>query len=243
MTVSRTSVGDDGIETATPILFRDRLLGVIGLGKIKIRSGNEKRFIAMVADLAGVSLQNCEYIQAAKEEANTDSLTGLYNRRYFYERAIEAAQKAVDYNFPLSVFIFDIDYFKNYNDINGHAEGDYLLKELSRLLKENSRGMDVIARYGGEEFIALLPNTDKNGGSIYGEKIRRLVENYPFKHREKQPSSCVSISGGIATFPFDGDSIDAVIKHADEALYSSKRSGRNRVTRYEPFKFSTFKKE
>jgi diguanylate cyclase (GGDEF)-like protein len=242
MMLSRTALHhpgvDDNIDIAAPIFFKDRLIGAIGLGNIKTSSGNEKRFIAMVADLAGVFLQNCEYLETAREKAYTDPLTGLYNRRYFFERAIEASQKALNYNFPLSFFIFDIDHFKKYNDLNGHTEGDHLLKELSRLLKDHSRGMDVIARYGGEEFIALLQDTDKDGAIKYAEKIRKLIENYPFRHKEKQPSGYVSVSGGVATFPNDGDTIDTVVRHADEALYSAKRSGRNKVTRYEPFQFS-----
>lgn len=230
---------DDGIGIAAPILFKGELVGMLGIGNIKSSSGNERRFISMVADFAGVALQNCEHMETAQKEANTDALTGLYNRRYFFERAIEAAQKAFSYNSPLSIFIFDIDHFKKYNDTNGHAEGDYLLKELSRILRENTRGLDIIARYGGEEFIALLPNTDKNGASIYAEKIRKIIETYTFKHREKQPSGYVSVSGGVATFPSDGNTIDAVVRCADEALYISKKSGRNMVTRYEPFHFST----
>jgi diguanylate cyclase (GGDEF)-like protein len=236
---SEFSKADDDIDVAAPILFKGEMIGMIGVGKIKLSGGNERRFISMIADLAGVAIQNCEHLETAKKEANTDALTGLYNRGYFFGRAIEASQKALNYNFTLSIFLFDIDHFKTYNDTNGHAEGDYLLKELSRLIKENSRGLDIIARYGGEEFIVLLPNTDKNGALIYAEKIRRLIENHPFKHREKQPSGCVSVSGGIATFPSDGDTIDAVVRCADKALYSSKKSGRNMVTRYKPFHFST----
>jgi diguanylate cyclase (GGDEF)-like protein len=83
-----------------------------------------------------------------------------------------------------------------------------------------------------------MPDTDKDSSLLYAEKIRKLIEEYPFNHREKQPSGYVSISGGVAAFPFDGNSLSAVIRRADEALYESKRSGRNRVTRYEPFQFS-----
>jgi diguanylate cyclase (GGDEF)-like protein len=96
----------------------------------------------------------------------------------------------------------------------------------------------VIARYGGEEFIVLMPDTDKDGALKYAEKIRKIIENYPFRHREKQPLGYVSVSGGVAAFPFDASSIDAVIRRADEALYESKRSGRNMITKYEPFQFS-----
>jgi diguanylate cyclase (GGDEF)-like protein len=231
--------GIDDIEFAAPILFKEKLIGVMGLSKIKVSDGNEMRFISMIADLAGISLQNCEFLGTAKEEAITDALTGLYNRRYFFEEAREAAHKAIKYHSPISIFIFDIDHFKKYNDMHGHPEGDYLLKELSRILKENSREGDVTARYGGEEFIVLMPDTDKDGAVLYGEKIRKIIENYPFRHREKQPLGYISVSGGIASFPFDGNSIESVIRCADEALYESKRSGRNMVTRYEPFQFST----
>lgn len=228
----------DGIDIAVPILFKESLLGVIGLGNIKEKGDNEKRFLSMIADLAGISLQSSTYLKIVQEEAITDSLTGLYNRRYLFEKAKVVAQHAITRHSPVSVFIFDIDYFKRYNDVNGHAEGDGLLVELSRLIKENSRATDIVARFGGEEFIVLMPDTDKDSAWIYAEKIRKLIEEYPFNNREKQPSGYVSISGGVASFPFDGNSLNAVIRRADEALYESKKSGRNRVTRYEPFDFS-----
>lgn len=223
---------DEGIDIAVPLLFKGKLLGVIGLGKVEERSGNEKRFISMVADFAGVALENCGNVQNARKDAITDSVTELYNKEYFFERAIEAAQKASEYNIPLSISIFDIDYFKNYNDVNGHVEGDYLLKEISKLIKDNSRGTDLVSRYGPDEFIVLLPNTEKNGSFIYAEKIRSIIKNHPFNHREKQPDEYVSISGGIATFPIDGDTMVIVVRCAGEALYRSKNSGRNIITKY-----------
>ncbi len=236
LSVSKTE--GDKIFLGAPVMFRDRIIGVLGLGKIKNFTANEKRLIAMITDLAGVSLQNCERLSNVQVEANTDSLTRLYNRKYLLERALDEAKKAASYDFPISFFMFDIDNFKKYNDTNGHAEGDYLLKELARLLKENTRGRDIIARYGGEEFIVLLLNTNKEGALLYGEKIRKLTESEPFRHREKQPLGFVSISGGVATFPYDGDTIESVIKAADSALYKAKEAGRNRVIKYEPFRLT-----
>lgn len=230
---SGTRALDGQIMHAAPMIFRGRLIGVLGLGRLINPTGDEKRLIAMVTDLAAVSLQNCEKLSNAQEEANTDPLTKLYNRKYFAERSLDEAQKSLSYNFPISIFMFDIDHFKKYNDQNGHTEGDYLLRELSSLLKKHTRGRDVVARYGGEEFIVLLPNTDKQGAAIYAEKIRNMIETTPFKHREKQPLGFVSVSGGVATFPADGDTIEAAIKLADAALYKSKEAGRNRVTLYE----------
>lgn len=236
--LSTSKKTDDQLFLGAPIMFRKRLIGVLGLGKIKNLGGNEKRLITMIADLAGVSFQNCERLSSAQHEANTDPLTKLYNRKYFAEKSLDEVQKAVSYNYPISIFMFDIDHFKKYNDNNGHAEGDYLLKDLSRLLKEHTRGRDVIVRYGGEEFIVLLPNTDNNGAYLYGEKIRSLVESRPFRHREKQPLGFVSISGGVATFPMDGDTIESIIKAADAALYKAKEAGRNKVARYEHIKLA-----
>ena len=235
---SGASRGNDRIFLGAPITFKSKLIGVLGIGRIKDYSGDIKRLIAMVADLAGVALQNCESLTTAQKQANTDPLTGLNNRKFFAEKSMEEAQKALSYNFPISIFMFDIDHFKKYNDNNGHAEGDYLLKELSRLLRENTRGSDVLARYGGEEFIALLPNTNKEGAFLYGEKIRGVIESAPFRNREKQPLGFVSISGGVATFPEDAETIEGTIKLADAALYNAKETSRNRVMKYEHFGLS-----
>lgn len=149
------------IEIAVPVLFKDELIGVIGIGKIKEQTENERRFLAMIADLTAVAFKNCEYLDIAKDEAIKDALTELYNRRYFFERALETIKKSTTYDSPFSIFIFDIDAFKHYNDTNGHTQGDVLLKELGKLLKERSRSRSIVARYGGEEFIVLLQ--DING--------------------------------------------------------------------------------
>ncbi|MBI5075767.1 MAG: sensor domain-containing diguanylate cyclase [Nitrospirae bacterium] len=234
-----TKALDGQMMHAAPMISRGRLIGILGLGRLLNPTGDEKRLIAMVTDLAAISLQNCERLSTAQDEANTDALTKLYNRKYFAERSLDEVQKALSYSFPISIFMFDIDHFKKYNDQNGHAEGDYLLRELSSLLKKHTRSRDVVARYGGEEFIVMLPNTDKHGAAQYAEKIRKMIEATPFKHREKQPLGFVSVSGGVATFPADGDTIEAVTKLADAALYKSKESGRNRVTLYEHPRFNT----
>ena len=124
---------DDKIEIATPILFKSKLIGVLGVGKIKKPAENDKRFLSMTGDLAGVAFKNCESLDMAKEEANRDALTGLFNKRYFFESAYEFKKKSIDYEVKFSIFIFDIDNFKHYNDTNGHMKGDMLLKEMVKL--------------------------------------------------------------------------------------------------------------
>ena len=130
---------------------------------------------------------------------------------------------------PFSLFIFDIDHFKNFNDTNGHPAGDELLRKMGTLIREHLRPGDVACRYGGEEFLIAMPDTDRIEGLEMADRLRRKIETEPFENREAQPSGKVSISGGVAAFPKDGSSVSELIQHADQALYRSKNSGRNSV--------------
>jgi diguanylate cyclase (GGDEF)-like protein len=214
---------------AVPIIFKDRLLGVIGIGEIENPIGNESDLLKMVADIAGVALFNQIMFNDAQHKANTDSLTGLNNRNYFFQMSQHYVEKSLREGIVISVFLFDIDNFKNYNDANGHNAGDKLLIELSGLLRSASRKSSIVARYGGEEFIVMLPGISKEEALIYAERLREQISQYPFQYKEKQPLGFVSISGGIATFPGDGDSISKVIQNADISLYQAKSEGKNRV--------------
>lgn len=229
---------DSHLWMAVPINFKERLLGAIGIGQVKNPTGNESNLIKMIADIAGVVLLNHFLLGEAKQRANTDSLTGLYNRNYFFHMAQNFVEKSLSDGRPISILLFDIDNFKHYNDTNGHDEGDSLLKELSSLIREVTRKNSIIVRYGGEEFIVMIPEISKEDAFVYAERLREKVANHPFSHREKQPLGCVSISGGIASFPTDGDSIPKVINLVDKALYQAKSEGRNRIVMYKPFLFS-----
>jgi diguanylate cyclase (GGDEF)-like protein len=140
-------------------------------------------------------------------------------------RAVRAAR-------PLSVFIFDIDHFKNYNDTNGHPAGDELLRSLAGILRQSLRPSDACCRYGGEEFVVAMPEVDAVEALAIAERLRVRIADHVFPHEQKQPAGDVTISGGIAAFPHDGTSVQELIHHADIALYESKRAGRNRLTRY-----------
>jgi diguanylate cyclase (GGDEF)-like protein len=235
---------DSHIWMAVPIRFRERLFGVIGIGQVKNPLGNESNIMKMIADIAGVALINRSLLGEAKHEANTDPLTGLHNRRYFHQMAQVLVEKSIrEGNTPISIFLFDIDHFKHYNDINGHDEGDKVLKELSKFVREVTRKDSVVARFGGEEFIIMLPGVSKDDAFVYADRLREQICAYPFAHREKQPLGCLSISGGIASFPIDGGSMNRVIKLADTCLYSAKFEGRNRIAIYKPFYFSDLGKE
>ena len=158
----------------------------------------------------------------------TDGLTGLYNYRYFYAKLEDFIKKQKSF----SILIMDIDYFKNYNDNNGHLEGDNLLKQLSGILRKLKSPTDIIARYGGEEFILL---TEKNivDAKQLAECIRKEIEITHFEGEENQPNGNLTVSIGIANFPESSQNPNKIVELADKALYIAKQKGRNRVEVYD----------
>jgi diguanylate cyclase (GGDEF)-like protein len=216
----------------TPIKFEKNIIGVLGIGEVKKPTGNERQLLKIICNIAGVTLSNQTYLKEWKHGSMKDSLTGLYNRRYFAHMSKKYVEESVMMKAPITICMFDIDHFKNYNDTNGHPAGDRLLVELSGMLVNSSRKSSVIARYGGEEFIVMLSGISKEDAFVYAERVRKEIENHPFLHREKQPLGFVSVSGGLAAFPNDSGSIDKVIDLADQALYKAKACGRNHILEY-----------
>jgi two-component system, cell cycle response regulator len=160
--------------------------------------------------------------------ASTDGLTEVYNHRTFQERLAQETARANRYSRPLSLLMIDVDHFKVYNDTYGHPQGDIVLQDLARLLREMSRTSDTVARYGGEEFAIILPETDSVSAQKIGQRLREQVERYPFAGKELMPGGTLTISVGVATHASAG-SKDALLQAADTALYTAKREGRNRV--------------
>jgi diguanylate cyclase (GGDEF)-like protein len=162
-----------------------------------------------------------------REQANTDPLTGIYNRRQFFLLGDEAVMQATRYLRPLAVILFDIDYFKRINDTFGHGAGDEVLKSVVGAISGVLRKPDVFCRYGGEEFSILLPESDAVGATRLAERIRGVVEQLMVRIDDHEEHVTVSI--GVAVLaPRDRDFGD-LIKRADNALYSAKGKGRNTV--------------
>ncbi|WOE70721.1 diguanylate cyclase [Hydrogenimonas thermophila] len=173
------------------------------------------------------SLDMLDMLQHVKESATTDALTGMHNRHYLYEIAekIMAQSKRLDY--PLSLVIFDIDFFKKINDKYGHLAGDKVLKAFASLLMHRMRESDIVVRYGGEEFIAILPETSKKRAFITVESIRKVVEEMKV-HIDSIDLIRITMSAGISEYNYE-DSLEEWIKRADDALYLAKDRGRNRI--------------
>lgn len=162
----------------------------------------------------------------------TDELTGLYNRRYFYDHISMHVALAKRHEYHIGCLMMDIDHFKNVNDTFGHAVGDKVLKKASKIMADKVREGEIVARFGGEEFIVCLCRADTEGALSAAERMRKSVENSNFSEDSSNPLK-VTISVGIAMFPQKGlNNADDIIKAADEALYHAKEAGRNKAIVY-----------
>ena len=163
------------------------------------------------------------------ELAITDSLTGLYNRRYMESHLGTLVEEAAARGKPLSLLLIDIDYFKAINDSFGHDAGDDVLREFATRVRKSIRGIDLACRLGGEEFVVVMPETDMAVAAVVAERTRRRIAGEPFRIQKGAVAVDVTISIGIAGLAGSDDQPDAILKRADLALYRAKRDGRNRV--------------
>ncbi len=220
-------------EVCAPIIHNKDVLGAISAEGFRQYNKNAKRLLIVAANLGAIAMANAQYVQQIQHLADSDALTGLYNKRFFFAKLEEEIERAREKGRPLSLFMFDIDHFKKYNDRSGHPAGDEALRITGQIVTERKRESDIACRYGGEEFIVILPGTPKDGGFTFGESLRRAIEAYPYPHGEGQPLGKMTMSGGVATYPEDGFTGSALIEVADANLYRSKELGRNTVTKCE----------
>ena len=169
-------------------------------------------------------------VEASMQLAITDSLTGLFNRRYLETHLNHLIEHFVNRGKALTVLALDVDYFKPINDTYGHDAGDRVLQELAARIRESTRSIDLCCRTGGEEFVLVLPTTDIAAGHAIAERLRKFVALKPFAV-SPEVAIPVTISIGLASLSGPHESLEAMMKRADEALYSAKREGRNRVVK------------
>lgn len=173
-----------------------------------------------------------EHIKVLEDLVNNDGLTGLYNHRYFQEELKDKIILAGKTNEPVSMIFFDIDYFKHYNDLYGHQEGDKVLKRIGVIVKEVVREKDIAARYGGEEFAVIMPNTVEEEAVKIADTLRKAIEKEEFYGEENQPNGRITVSIGVSIYPDKAKNELELIKSSDDALYRAKFFNKNRVESY-----------
>jgi diguanylate cyclase (GGDEF)-like protein len=216
---------------SVPIRAGGKMIGMLALTRppSERMSEHETRLVSALADQAALAIENARLFAKLEELSTHDELTGLPNRRSFKDRLAREMADSKRYGHPLSVMVIDVDHFKKLNDREGHGAGDEALVEVSRVLKESLREVDMVARYGGEEFVVILSRTAEADAQRVGEKLREGVASLPLASAAGQPLGHLSVSIGVAQLE-DGEDANSVVQRADRAVYVAKKEGRNRVS-------------
>jgi len=214
-----------GEATQEEIVIEDEILGrtVYLEAKTPIYSETEPNLIIGILGISTDITDQKKLEQKALTLAKTDALTNLVNRLELDSILNIQIEKSKRFKHPLSLIMFDIDHYKKVNDNYGHIVGDQCLVEMANILKNNSRVVDTVGRWGGEEFLIICSETDLNGAKKLAEKLRSVIDNNAFKHVNH-----ITGSFGVTSFQVE-DTPDTLINRADQALYSAKELGRNRV--------------
>jgi len=223
-----------------PLKAKDKVNGIILADNFITKKSVTKddiRMFIMLANQAGLAIENSQLYEKTVTRTHSDSLTELWNHGYFQYLLQAELEKAKITKTPLSLIMLDIDNFKIYNDSLGHQSGDKILRALATLIKNQSRKMDYVCRYGGEEFTIILPQTEKKEAFLIAERIRTDIEKYSFLNEEILPHKKLTASMGLSSFPEDGFSPSELILHSDKALYEAKQKGKNNTCCYADFKY------
>ena len=239
---------DGGYRTSScislPLMAGEVLQGILNLadrGDGRPFDDGDLSLLARLAPQAALTLDNSRRLRHLRALSIIDDLTTLYNRRFFRRYLDREFRRALRYKRPLTLAILDLDHFKAFNDLNGHEAGNRALRKIGEILKTSFRNTDIACRYGGEEFAVILPETDKGAGFVpdgenesmgafrFLERVRAKIEEEKFENEERLPSGKLTISGGVASYPADAETVEDLLEAADRSLYLAKAEGKNRV--------------
>ncbi len=220
-----------------PLKAKDKINGLIVADNLytqKPITSEDLKIFTMLANQAGLAIENSQLYEIIVQKSHTDSLTNLWNHGFFQHKLSEELEKAQKANLPLSLAIIDIDNFKRLNDTYGHQNGDIILRELAHVLRKSSRETDYICRYGGEEFSIILPQTNKEQALTIAEQIRQAIAQQEFPNFLPNKNLKVTVSIGLATHSTDAATKENLIAKADKAMYIAKFSGKNMTCASQP---------
>jgi diguanylate cyclase (GGDEF)-like protein len=217
-----------------PLTMQGRVEGALCLiNKLDSRAFTHEEIntVSTLAVHVGVAIDNARFLERKEQEAVTDSLTGLYNHMEFQKQLAEELERSHRYANEFSLLMLDLDHFKMVNDTYGHQVGDSILKKMAHDLRSQLRSIDKVFRYGGEEFAVILPETGEKGAKVISEEIHRRIAANSYGMATDR-SLKITVSIGVSSFPQDAEHREELVGTADQALFSAKRAGRNRVVMY-----------
>src|SRR3989338_7421218 len=217
-----------------PLKAKNKVNGLIVADNLftqKPITEDDLRLFMMLANQAGLAIENASLYELVRHQSHTDSITNLWNHGFFQDQLSKEVGAAHANHHALSLLILDIDDFKKLNDTYGHHNGDIVLRKIANILKDSSRENDYACRYGGEEFAIILTQTTKDHGMVIAERIREKVAGYAFRLSADAGGQelHVTVSVGLGAFPEDAQTKEKLIAKADKAMYIAKFSGKNRT--------------
>ncbi|HMK65769.1 MAG TPA: sensor domain-containing diguanylate cyclase, partial [Thermodesulfobacteriota bacterium] len=228
---SRFALPSEGSYFCGPLIAGGIIIGSLRIqAAVDVWTAERRRLVENYISGAASALSNLRHLSRMQEQASFDELTGLYNRRFMQEYARKQIAIARREQQPVGVLMLDLDHFKRINDEYGHAMGDCVLRYFSKTVSAAVREANLFARYGGEEFILMLSYANSKACLLVAERIRAAVMEMAVPSDTENPLPQITVSIGVAVFAEHGETLEKVIEAADQALYESKRAGRNRVT-------------
>ncbi len=225
-----------GFQVISPLGIGNEVGCLLLIGEKKNKNpydDSDINFISVIANIASLALANVRQFATIEKLSYTDSMTGIFNYRYFYKRLGEEILRAKRYNRELSLVILDIDNFKLFNDNYGHQTGDMVLKSTAELITRAIRSIDIVSRYGGEEFCIIMPDTGEKSGRIFIERLRNEIAEFRFQSRTITEDMSITVSVGCSVFPLHATTPDRLIYCADMALLKAKSLGRNKAIMFQ----------